>query len=74
MRDNRPPDQLTPDELRARIVRNSRKVLRECRQAVLDGEYWMRINPEEKPVDLEWFKIQAANARGILEQLNETLD
>lgn len=73
-RDNRPPEELTPDELKGRIIRNARRVYRECNQCVVDGEYWMRLNPAEGPLDLEWFKVQASRAAQVLRHFGEPLE
>lgn len=70
-RDDRPPDQLTPVELRERLIRNARRVYRECNQCVVDGEAWMALHPTDDPLDLEWFKVNRASALKVLEHFYE---
>lgn len=73
-RDNRPPEELTPDELRARIVRQSRKIVRECDQVIADCESWADNRPDEEPLDFEWARVWRAQAAGVLRQLGEPLE
>lgn len=74
-RDKRPSQDLTKEELRARIVWRARKVARECEQAIRDGEYWMALPHNLAAghvLDLEGFRVDRAKALDLLRQLGET--
>lgn len=72
-RDKRPPEQLTKDELRDRIVRRAKHVFRECEQAIIDGEYWNGLphNQQHTPMDLEGFRVDRALALKVLGEFGE---
>lgn len=53
---------------RRRIIRRCRKIIGECRQCVIDGEFWNSINPQCEPLDLEYFRVQAHLAERVLQK------
>jgi hypothetical protein len=69
-RDRRPPNQLTREELRARIIRRARRLLRNCDQAIIDGESWAENRPDCPPIDLEDFRVCRKVAIDLLKQFD----
>ena len=73
-KDERQMEAMSEPEFKAckrRLKRNFTRMLHECEQCIIDGEYWNRINPHEMPMDLEWFKVQAAGLRKCLAALEQ---
>jgi hypothetical protein len=70
--DDRPPEELTREELRARIVRDCRKIARECAEVIAVGESWAANRPECEPIDFEWARLWKAQAERALKQLGES--
>ncbi len=71
MRDNRPSNELSREELRERIIKNARRIYAECSQVIRDGESWADNRPEFEPIDFEWARVFRANAAKTLEQFVE---
>lgn len=69
MAKRRPPSELTPYELRERMIREGRRIVGDCEQAIRDAEYWNSINPNETPMDVEDFRIHRAQVLSVLRQL-----
>jgi hypothetical protein len=71
MRDKRPPEELTEYELRERLIRQARKIVRECELDINTVEYWMRHHPDEEPIDIEPFRVYRAYGMSILKHFGE---
>lgn len=68
-----PPEMLSKAALRERIIRRCRKVVRDCEQAIIDGEYWQSHNAEHaNKIDLENFRVMRADATRTLKQFGAT--
>lgn len=66
MRDRRPPEELTPDELKARMIQNARSLYREAEEVIAVGEWWANNRTDCEPIDFEWARLVRANALKVL--------
>jgi hypothetical protein len=55
-------DEITKQRLKRRALR----MLKECEQAIRDCQWWNANRTEHEPMDAEWFIVQAAGLRKVL--------
>lgn len=53
------------------ISKRLESIIEECRQAICDGESWADNRPEEKPIDIEGFRVIKMKATACLAANNE---
>lgn len=54
------------DRLYRKIVKRFSRTIRECDQMLIDFNYWMGLNPNESPLDLEPVRLTKAMAEKLL--------
>ena len=54
------------ERVKRRLKKGYRRLLAECEQAICDAHCWAEHHPKEKPIDPEWFIVQAAGLRKAL--------
>lgn len=67
-----PPERLTKKELRERIIIRAKKVLRECNECIIIGE-WLAANRVDivPPIDVEDFRVARDSAIKTLKEFGE---
>lgn len=52
-----------------RLVGRLRRIVRKCSLAIADAAAWNGAHPDRRPLDVEDFRVDAANARAALEAM-----
>ena len=63
------PDKIPYDPVQRRMIAIAKRLQRNCRQAIVDGEWYNahRLLPCEAPLDLEHFRVAVHLAGRVLE-------
>lgn len=52
--------------LERRVIERLRRIIRKCELAIAAAHCWNHVHPDRRPLDVEDFRVDAANAKAAL--------